>query len=298
MERQSLDCVIVGGGPAGLSAALYLSRFRRRVIIVDSGRSRAGKIPTSHNHPGFAGISGEMLLGLMRKQTVSYGVETLVGSIVSISNTGGSFVLATVDEELTAPCVVLATGIVDVPPDLPGIDRAVAEALVRYCPICDGYEAIDKSIAVYGPLSQAASKALFLRTYSKRVTLIQSGDTADKECLGELCDAGIHLVSSKRANFSKTNAGVGVTLGSGDKLEFDVLYPALGCAVGSQLALELGADCTDAGFLKVDDKQQTTVAGLYAAGDVVSDLHQLCVAESHAAIAATAIHNGLPRNLT
>ena len=75
MTRQSLDCVIIGGGPAGLSAALYLSRFRRRVIIVDSEGSRAAKIPKSHNHPGFAGISGEMLLGLMRKQTEDYGVE-------------------------------------------------------------------------------------------------------------------------------------------------------------------------------------------------------------------------------
>ena len=137
-----------------------------------------------------------------------------------------------------------------------------------------------------------------LRTDSKRVTLIQIGDMADKECLRELRNAGIRLVSSERAQFSKSNAGVGVTLGSGDKLKFDVVYPVLGCAVGSQLALQFGADCTDAGFIKVDEKQQTTIAGLYAAGDVVSDLHQLCVAEGHAAIAATAIHNRLPRNLT
>ena len=83
---------------------------------------------------------------------------------------------------------------------------------------------------------------------------------------------------------------------SGQRLEFDVLYPALGCEVHSGLAKSLGANCTSSGFLEVNDRQMTSVDGLYAAGDVVSDLHQLSVAEGHAAIAATAIHNSLPRN--
>jgi thioredoxin reductase (NADPH) len=94
----------------------------------------------------------------------------------------------------------------------------------------------------------------------------------------------------------QSNSGIGVELQSGEKLEFDALYPALGCDVHSALARRLGAGCTDIGCVKVDDRQQSSVEGFYAAGDVGSDLHQLSVAEGHAAIAATAIHNSLPRN--
>ena len=89
---------------------------------------------------------------------------------------------------------------------------------------------------------------------------------------------------------------VTVIVSDGESHVVDALYPALGCEVRSELATRLGARCTDQGNLHVDDHQQTTVPGLYAAGDVVSDLHQLSVASGHAAIAATAIHNKLPRN--
>jgi thioredoxin reductase (NADPH) len=160
---------------------------------------------------------------------------------------------------------------------------------VRFCPVCDGFEAVDRKIAVYGPSQHAVEKARFLRVYSRDVHLIQTAPD-DREGQDEAISRS--LVPPRR--FSVTSDGVAVTLIDGKTLKFDVLYPALGCEVHSGLAAALGARVTGLGLLVVNDKQETTVAGIYAAGDVVSDLHQLVVAEAHAAIAATAIHNGLP----
>jgi thioredoxin reductase (NADPH) len=160
--------------------------------------------------------------------------------------------------------------------------------------VCDGFEATDKKLAVYGDMQDAMRKALFLRTYTRCLTILPTSPS--KESCGDAADAGIAIAPSPPERFWQTAAGVGAQLSSGERLEFDTIYPALGCTVHSDLATSLGADCNSAGLLRVDENQQTSVDGLYAAGDVVSDLHQLSVAEGHAAIAATAIHNGLPRN--
>ena len=161
---------------------------------------------------------------------------------------------------------------------------------VRYCPVCDGFEAADKKIAVYGDPKDAAAKARFLRVYSSEVSLIPVRTPES--------DPDLQTISSclpPPPEASPWRAGaVSVALEDGQVRIFDVLYPALGCRVHSDLATALGAKTNPVGCLVVDDKQQTTVDGLYAAGDVVSDLHQIVVAEGHAAIAATAIHNRLP----
>ena len=152
-----------------------------------------------------------------------------------------------------------------------------------------------RSLAVLGPLRQATVKALFLRTFSKSVAVLPTDrdDAAD----GRLpCNGAIEVLPPIKALYL-TQGGVAAGLPDGDKRIFDVLYPVLGCDVHSELARKLGAACTAAGLIEVDSKQTTSVAGLFAAGDVVSDLHQLSVAEGHAAVAATAIHNSLPRNL-
>jgi thioredoxin reductase (NADPH) len=293
----NIDCLIVGGGPAGLTAALYLARFRRNVRLVDAGASRAAQIPESHNHPGFAGISGEALLAAMRKQGERYGAVLERATVSKLAISADGFVAETAQNEIHAACILLAAGIVDTAPNLPGLERAVAKAAVRYCPICDGYEAGDKSVAVFGNIADASGKALFLRSYTRRVTVLLSGSgPRDERTMRELNEAGIKVVTHPLSRFVKTQNGIGVILPGGEQLEFDVLYPALGCTVNSGLARALGAKHTAARFLVVDDKQQTTVPGLFAAGDVVSDLHQIGVAEGHAAIAATAIHNSLPRN--
>jgi thioredoxin reductase (NADPH) len=288
------DCLVIGGGPAGLTGAIYLGRYRRRVLVFDAGKSRASAIPKSHNYPGFArGISGHELLARLREQAAFYGVEVRAGTIEGLAKDGEMFVARGGGATVRAARVLLATGIADRNPELPGLDDAVSHAAVRYCPVCDGYEAMDCSIAVLGPLEEASAKAVFLRTYSKSVTVLPIGSVR----LPPACSLPADIdVAPRPSAFRRTQKGIAAQMPDGSWRAFDVLYPALGCNVHSRLATALGAKTTAAGFLIVDSKQQTCVPNLYAAGDVVSDLHQLSVAEGHAAIAATAIHNGLTRN--
>ena len=285
------DCIIIGGGPAGLTAATYLARYRRKVVVFDTGDSRAAQIPESHNHPGFTGIAGPDLLKRLRKQAQTYDVAFRKDKVEGLRKTEDGFAAKAANGEAEAARVLIATGLTDKTVKLPGLEDAVARALVRYCPICDGYEATDKHIAVYGPVETALGKAKFLRTYSESVTVLpMAGDKPPA------ASDGIVIAPSPPKSFRQTKTGMAITLASGETCEFDVLYPVLGCEVHSDLARGLGARCNEIGLIEVNDKQQSSVEGLYAAGDVVSDLHQLSVAEGHGAIAATAIHNSLPPN--
>jgi thioredoxin reductase (NADPH) len=158
---------------------------------------------------------------------------------------------------------------------------------------CDGYEATDRCIGVLGSLAAAGKKALFLRTYAREVLLFAT-DKAHASS-DALTAAGV-IVAGRSVRVEPIGDKLTVTVEGGTRYDIDVLYPALGCNVRSELATKLGAVCSETGNLKVDHHLRTTVAGLYAAGDVVTDLHQLTVATGHAAIAATDIHNELGPN--
>jgi thioredoxin reductase (NADPH) len=293
-----LDCLIIGGGPAGLTAAVYLARYRRAALLVDDGASRAALIPASHNYPGFKGIAGPDLLTRLREQALLYGAALESGRVAALRQApSGSFFGRWDGKDVSARTVLLATGLVDSHLPIDGLDAAVWSGAVRYCPICDGFEAIDRRIGVVGSLAEAGKKALFLRTYSRDVVMFETGEErVTVELRQGLKEAGVEQ-AGKPVRAECTDDAVTVTLEGGRRVDLDVLYPAMGCEVRSELAVALGADCTEEGNLKVDTEQQTTVQRLYAAGDVVSDLHQLAVATGHAAIAATSIHNRLSRNL-
>ncbi|HET7680395.1 MAG TPA: NAD(P)/FAD-dependent oxidoreductase [Xanthobacteraceae bacterium] len=296
MAASELDCLIIGGGPAGLTAANYLARFRRSALLVDEGQSRARLIPETHNYPGFLGISGLDLLASLREQAEDNGARLRHGRVDDLRKDGGVFVARVAKNEIRAKRLLLATGIVDEGPDLPGLKDAIYRGALRFCPICDGFEAMDMRIGVLGPLHTAAAKARFMRTYSRNVVLlpIDEPDKAGEEARA-LAEAGITL-EQRVVDVERSGDKVAAVFADGGRLQVDVLYPAMGCEVRSQLALALGARCNEIGNLHVDDKQRTSVEGLYAAGDVVTDLHQISVATGHAAVAATAIHNSLPRN--
>jgi thioredoxin reductase (NADPH) len=297
--REIFDCLIIGAGPAGLTAAVYLARYRRNIVIVDDGRSRAELIPESHNYPGFQGISGAELLKALRSQAAQYGVQIRRQTVTALANGSHPGLAAALQdgETMVARHVLLATGIVDESPSLPGLRQVIYEGSIRFCPICDAYEAMDKRIGVLGPADTAYRKALFLRTYSNNVVLLPISDakTLDESIRRQLSEAGIR-VSETVVDVERSGEFIEATMATGRRCKFDVLYPALGCSVRSQLAAGLGARQNEEGALFVDSNQQTSVSNLYAAGDVVSDLHQLAVATGHAAIAATSIHNSLPPN--
>ena len=299
MPDASADCLIVGGGPAGLVAATYLGRFRRKVILVDSAQSRAAWIPVTHNLIGFSeGISGPDLLGRMRRQADQYSAERLHGVIENIEVLpDGSFVGSSTVGRIVVRKVLIATGGLDIEPKINNAAAAVSAGLIRHCPICDAFEATGRKIALIAYGECRVKEAMMLRGYTSDLTVLTFGNpmqlsVADRQSLEA---AGIRIIPSPVEKLCRRDNDIAAWISDRpDPLIFDTVYSALGTRLRSELALALGAKADDDGALLVDRHQQTTVPGLYAAGDVVQGLSQVSVAAGQAAIAATAINAGLP----
>ena len=297
MSQTSYDAVIVGAGPAGLTAALYMARFRRQVLVIDGGDSRAAWIPETHNHPGFPdGVSGLDLLELQRRHAVRYGAQIRSGTVDALSSTGEGFSLSIDGETVLSPTVLLACGVEDNEPALPGVERAVRQTLLRTCPICDGFEVIGKRVGVIGDDGLGAREALFLQTYADQLTLIHVGApdalTADER--DQLARADITIVETPIESVElQIDRPRALCFSDSVRLEFDALYTALGITPRTGLALAIGAHHDESGRLVVDEHQQTSIPGLYAAGDMVRGLNQITTAQGEASIAATAMHNRL-----
>jgi thioredoxin reductase (NADPH) len=283
-----LDTLVIGGGPAGLTAAIYLARFRRRFLVVDSGASRASLIPRTHNHPGYPdGVDGRQLLRRMRAQAERYGATIVKGEIDRLERDGEAFRASWKTGAAVARTVLLATGVVDQPPALPDPLHAVRHGLLRYCPICDAYELIGRSVAVLGHSASAVGEAIFLRGYTDDVTLLTLGEPLEGP------PQGLPVIEARVTDLAEESGGVAVALADGRRPRFDAVYGALGCRARSDLGVRLGAKIGSDGRFVTDEHQQTSVSGLYAAGDIVRGLNQISVAMGEAAITASAIHNRL-----
>lgn len=298
-DGAALDAIVIGAGPAGLTAGIYLGRFRRRVLVIDGGDSRASWIPISHNHPGFPdGIHGEDLLGRMRLQALKYGAVIRDDTALNLraGDTGDFHVELQGGETLRAPYVLLATGVKDTAPPFQALFDAVQRGLVKICPICDAYEVIDRDVAVIGAGDHGAREALFVRHYTERVTLLLTGDAKEISdgLWVELAEAGVEVVPERLRDVTLgANKVLAFDHGEGKTRAFDAVYSALGSTARSDLFRSIGAETNEAGCAIAHRHQRTSVDGLYAAGDVVLGLNQISVAQAEGAIAATDIHNKL-----
>lgn len=297
MTADRYDALIVGGGPGGLTAAIYLARFHRRVVVVDEGHSRAKWIPLSHNHAGFPhGIAGEELLRRMREQAKRYGATILTDRIETIDGKADGFEARGSTVTISARAVLIATGIENRRPALDADTHrdALQRGALRYCPVCDGYEATGLAIGVIGANTHGVAEALFLRTFSDRITLV-AHETIDLSAddRSALAAAGIKIAARPLARMDFSGDRVALHLTDGSELHVDTVYPALGSDSNNALARQLGVELSDDRCIVVDTKQRASVVGVYAAGDIVMSLDQISVAMGHAAIAATALHNDL-----
>lgn len=294
---RAFDAIIIGGGPAGLTAAIYLSRFRLSVAVFDDGRSRAALIPLTRNHAGHpVGVAGRDLLRRMRIQAEGFGAAMLAQRVDEVAADGGTFRVMAGGRAFLCAKLLLATGVTNLAPSMPAEehDDALRRGLIRYCPVCDGYEVTDQNVALLGSGEHGLAEAEFMRSYSRRVSLVAplGPHRLDEEQRARLRAWGIAAIDGPVRTIVPQATQILLRI-AGAELAFDTLYPALGTEMRSELARGAGAGTARDGAVLVDRHQMTSLPGLYAAGDVVKGLDQIATAMGQAAVAATAMRNAL-----
>jgi thioredoxin reductase (NADPH) len=296
---------IIGAGPGGLVSALYLRRFLRETILVSSGPPRASWIPRTHNLLGFrAGISGAQLLKRLQDQLTDLNIQRAVGQYRVLKRKKGGFILTDETNEISVKKVVIATGMTDVQPVWPNLERLRRLGLLRYCPVCDSFEHRNKKLIVLAQDDHGFKAAQFLSRFSSKVMVLWPPSQAaprglERECLRmgiavervdvigaeEICKdgeiKGIRMIATDASGRDRKFAG-------------DACYVALGVIVNDLAFRQINKiQRTEAGYLLVDRYQKLPERGLFAVGDCVEGLAQIAVAAGQAAIAATHIHNDL-----
>ena len=301
MDDNPLDCLVIGAGPAGLTAATYLARFHLDILVVDGGKGRAAMIPCTRNHAGFPdGISGKELIARMKEQAQRYGAKIVDGTVTRLGRDeeAGLFEAEWGSGPVRARTVLLATGVTNRRPPMEETlhDDALERGLIRYCPICDGFEVTDKKVGVIGSGRHGVAEAVFLRGYTTDVTLIAPDKALNVSAVDRLAleQAGIETVDGPAEAVAIAEDSITVDTAEGH-FTFDSVYPALGSDVHCQLADMVGARLGDDGCVGVDAHMRTSVEGVYAAGDLVIGLDQISNAMGQGGVAATTIRNDLAK---
>ena len=289
------DTVIVGGGPAGLSAALLLGRCRRRVIVIDSGAPRNSAARASHGLLTRDGASPAALLRRARAELRAYPTVTLrTGTAVRLDGARGAFRVACADgTTLTARRVLLATGVVDHLPELAGLAPLYGTS-VHHCPYCDAFEHAGRPLAQYGRGRAGVDAALMLRAWSDDVVLLTDGRPLGAR---ERARCARHGVAVRTARIRRLAGHAGrikrIVFASGADLPRAALFFATGQSQRSSLARRAGCDFTPEGAVLTKDHETTGVAGLYVAGDASHGEQKIVIAASEGAQAAIKIHESL-----
>lgn len=300
---QLLDCVILGAGPAGLTALTYLTRFHRRVVALGAvaHASRLHLIDRSHNVSGYRdGISGDELIAHLREQAQKVGGEAIEHFAEQVQGSDNNFIIhLDAGATLRARKLILCMGVKDRAPDIPGVEEYEGDFL-RYCPICDGYEHTDKRLGLLGLGPAVARHALFLRTFSPHISVFLHGKSPESlenyASVLERKNVAIHgarVAGFETSDGQSAHRACDSMLADGSRHKLDVLYSALGCNVQLAPVQHLGLKVDQEGYVITDGAQKTSVPGIYAAGDITSQLNQISIAFGQAAVAAINVHNEL-----
>jgi thioredoxin reductase len=294
----TFDVAIVGGGPAGLSASIWLSRYLHSVLLVDSGDPRNWETRGVNGYLGHPGITPAELRGMGREEARGLGVELVDAHVERIEKRGDDeFALELADgTPYTARRVLLAIGLRDVWPRVPGL-RQVYGANAHVCPDCDGHECQGRKVVVIGKGRKAVGMALNLTTWTSEIIICTNGEPAELD-LAEYCqklDAlNIPVLESRISCIEHRGDQVhALELENGMSLDADKIFFAIGQYPHDDLGAQLGCDRDEGGHIIVDDAYHTSVINCFAAGDIVPGPQLAIAAAGDGAIAALAIHKSL-----
>jgi len=297
MSSDRYDVAIVGGGPAGLSAALWLSRYLHKVVVVDSGDPRNWETRGINGFLGHQGIRSPELRTIGRNEAEKYGAEFIEDVVETAeSGEGDTFTVKLRNgSTIEANRILLAIGIKDVWPAIPGLDSCYGET-AHVCPDCDGYETRDKKTVVIGNGRKAVGMALALTTWTKQLVICTNGQPADinQDLLNQLKSLNIPVIEAA-IKFITSKEGVlsSIELDGGMCLDCERLYFAIGQFPADDLGSQLGCKRDQIGRLVIDDRNHTSVKNVYAAGDIAPGPQMAIVAAASGAIASIAIHASL-----
>jgi thioredoxin reductase (NADPH) len=295
-DAQNWEVAIVGGGLAGLSAAIYLGRAMRRTILIHSGKSMAVWEPDVQNYLGFPeGIGGEELLYRGRKQAERYKVEFAEDEVLDALRTNGVFQLRGRACTYSALKVILATGIFHIPPEIEGVTECLGRSMY-FCKDCDGFRVQGKAIGVYGWNNEAVEYALGMLAYTPTVAIFTNSRAPEWSERHEKWIGEYHLpvYRQKIQQLKRTEFQIrSLVLEDRTEVIVEALFATRGDVYFNKLARSLGAQVDEEGQVKVDDHMTTSVPGLYAAGCVTPANCQMIIAAGEGAIAAQAINRAM-----
>ena len=292
MKKEIVDTVIVGGGPAGLSAAVYLARARRQAVVIDGGTGRSAGPQLNENYLGFPrGIKASRLRELGRKQAERFGARFADGAVESaVCVEKDVFVLAGDCGEWRGRSVIVATGVTDVWPAIPNVERYVGRSLF-WCIVCDGFRTLKQRTLLIGATDEAATTACQFLTYTRELTFVAAGVggelTIAPEKLTTMRDLGIDVVEGTLDRVEGSHGRIRRVWVGETAHDVDLVFSLLGQVPNSALAASLGAILDDKGYVRIDHEQRTNVPRVYAAGDVTGPYaHQVTSAVHEGATAA------------
>jgi thioredoxin reductase len=288
------DVVIVGGGPAGLSAALVLGRCRRHVLLCDAGTPRNERAQELHGYLTRDGMGPLDLLRAGRSELKRYGVEIRDTRVSSVSIVPSGFTVTLTDGRVDARTVLLASGVTDTLPDIPGFDDCYGIS-AHHCPYCDGWEEREKPIAVIGNGGGGTGLALSLKTWSDHVTLCTNGrPRLRRSHRAQLAAHEIEVQAGRIISIEHDRGRARyLALEGGDRISCEAIFFSGGQRPQSDLPARLGCELTKHGLVKTDHLGQTCVPGLYVAGDASRDVQFVVVAAAEGAKAGVAINKAL-----
>lgn len=287
------DVIIIGGGPAGLNAAMLLGRSRRNVIVLDSGEPRNR---WANNMNGFLtsdGMNPREFIKKGRAELAKYGVKLVDARVTCATYSKGSFIVDDADGTVyKSKKLLLATGLKDNLPELEGLEDMYGKS-IHHCPYCDGWESRDKAIAVYGPERHGVGQSLAMKNWSPDVTLYTDGtDDLTRADLELLERNEVKVCKDKITRLEGTEDGMlqYIVLSTGEKRAQQAMFFSLGTKQQSDLGEQLGCEFTNKGVIRTKKLQQSNIPGLFVAGDAARDMQMVIVAAAEGAKAGVAIN--------